>query len=175
MKQEKGLFALLLLALAALSSDSSKKKVKVPKGKDSESKRQQRVLNTLQWARPAAKKYGVPLPIVLAVLDVESWGWPRATSGVGAKGYMQLMPDTVKDYMPKGADPYDPEYNILGGVHLLKDLYNDFPGDWYAVFTAYNAGPERLHRKKNGSYTKNYRMVYVNEVLNRLKFYQNVK
>lgn len=172
--KDKASLTLLLFGLFALASGSSKPPPR-PKGKDSESKRQQRVLNTLQWARPAAQKYGVPLPIVLAVLDVESWGWPRATSPVGAKGYMQLMPDTAKIYLPLGASPYDPEYNINGGVHLLSDLYKDFPGDWYAVFTAYNAGPGYLRLKKDGTYTKRYRTVYVNEVLSRLEKYKNIK
>lgn len=173
-KQKAGGLFLLLLLFAGGAGPAPPPKKKGKKKKDSEAARQARVVKALEWARPAAKKYGVPLSIVLAVLDVESHGWPNATSPVGAMGYMQLMPDTAKTYVPKGVDPYDPAANIDGGVHLLRDLYDDFPGDWYAVWTAYNAGPKRLRRnKKTGKYKKNYRMVYVNAVLDRLKIWQH--
>ena len=58
--------------------------------------RQERVLATLPMIQKWCKKYKVPVPIALAVLDVESHGWPHATSPVGAMGYMQLMPKTAK-------------------------------------------------------------------------------
>jgi len=164
------LLLLLLLVGGGRARPRSSPGKKGKKKKDSEAARQERVLDTLVWTRSAAVKYGVPLPIVLAVLDVESHGYPEATSGVGAMGYMQLMPDTVKTYRPHGgADPYDPATNIDIGVHLLSDLYNEF-GDWLAVFTAYNAGPARLRKNRH-----NYRWVYVNEVLARLQIWQNTR
>lgn len=135
---------------------------------DQEAARQARVLATLPYTRPAAHKYGVPLPVVLAVLDVESHGWPRATSPVGAMGYMQLMPATAAHYIP-GKDPYDPQSNINGGVKLLAELWAKYK-DWAAVFTAYNAGERRLKKNK-----KNYRMVYVREVLARFPLYKDIK
>ena len=169
-KKKAGVFLLLALFFGSprrATAPPAKTKKQASKQAQEEA-RQARVLATLEWARPAAKRYGVPLSIVLAVLDVESHGYKRALSTAGAMGYMQLMPKTAAQYIP-GADPYDPEKNINGGVHFLADLWKKY-GDWWAVFTAYNAGEGRL--KKN---PKNYRMIYVNEVMQRWPLYSLVK
>jgi|CXWL01.1.fsa_nt_gi soluble lytic murein transglycosylase-like protein len=157
-----GLLVLFGGSSGAAELPSGKKKTK-------EQERRERVLATLPLTRPAAKKWGIPLPILLAVLDVESHGWPHAKSPVGAMGYMQLMPSTAKTYVPEGVDPYNPEANINGGAHLLHDLFLKYQGDWLAVFTHYNAGGARLKRNK-----KNYRWVYVNAVLDRLAIWKKL-
>lgn len=164
--KKAGAFFLLLLLVGGASAPTAPK----PKTKKQtiEEARQARVLSWLPYIRAASKRYGVPVPIILAVLDVESHGYQKALSPAGAMGLMQLMPDTAAQYIP-GANPYDPELNIFGGVALLADLWAKY-GDWWAVFTAYNAGPKRL--KKN---PKNYRMIYVNEVLSRYPLYRNQK
>ena len=164
--------ALFLLAL--LFGGSSRATAPQPKSKKQsarqtqEEARQARVLSWLPLVQAASRLYGVPVPIILAVLDVESHGYPRALSYAGAMGLMQLMPDTAKAYIP-GANPYAPEQNINGGVHLLADLWKKY-GDWFAVFTAYNAGEGRLEKNP-----KNYRMIYVNEVMQRWPLYALVK
>lgn len=202
--QKKAGGLLLLLVLFAGGSSAARDlpgpKTKKGKGKS----RKDKVLETLPIVRAAALKYDIPVPVILAVLDVESWGNQYATSyqrypktikingkkvphpkagqlildAAGnklplARGYMQLIESTAALY--KVPWDYNPETNIDAGVNLLSDLYRDFSGDWYAVFTAYNAGPARLKLQKNGTYTKNYRMVYVNEVLTRMEQYRNIQ
>jgi soluble lytic murein transglycosylase-like protein len=80
--------------------------------------------------------------LITAVIVIESRGKPEATSHVGAKGLMQLMPRTAK-YM--GAkDIRDPFENILAGTKYLRALE-----DRYGFLTveeallAYNMGPRK--------------------------------
>ena len=162
----------LLVAGLLLGSTRAPTRAPTPTQKkkaDREADRRARVLAALPWVRPACQRWGVPVAIVLAVLDVESHGYPGATSPAGARGYMQLMPATAAIYQHPPTNPYDPESNIEGGVHLLADLWAKY-GDWWAVFTAYNAGPKRLQKNP-----KNYRMIYVSEVLARYPIYALVK
>jgi soluble lytic murein transglycosylase-like protein len=84
----------------------------------------------------AAAAHGVDLRLVHAVIAAESNYQPRARSRKGAKGLMQLMPATARQYAVK--DPYDPEANIGAGVRHLKDLLSRF--DVGLALAAYNAG-----------------------------------
>ena len=75
----------------------------------------------------------------------------RAVSPVGARGLMQLMPETaswvdahLEGGPPRRLDLEDPETNIRLGVAYLAYLYRRFPGDPVAVIAAYNAGPEPI-------------------------------
>jgi len=86
----------------------------------------------------AAKQYGVPEELVNAVIDAESSWNPKAVSKKGARGLMQLMPETQKKYGVK--DPHDPAQNINAGVQLLADLMKQYNGDIDKVLAAYNAG-----------------------------------
>jgi soluble lytic murein transglycosylase-like protein len=82
--------------------------------------------------------------LVRAVIRVES-GWnPRARSGKGAQGLMQLMPGTAAQYGV--TNPYDPEQNIRGGVAYLKTLMDRFDGKTELALAAYNAGPGAVEK-----------------------------
>ncbi len=80
--------------------------------------------------------------LITAVIVVESRGKPEATSHVGARGLMQLMPNTAK-YM--GAkDIRDPFENILAGtkyLRVLEDRYGFLSVE--EALLAYNMGPRK--------------------------------
>jgi soluble lytic murein transglycosylase-like protein len=84
----------------------------------------------------AAAAHGVDVRLVHAVIEAESNYQPRARSRKGAKGLMQLMPATARQYAVR--DPYDPQSNIEAGVRHLKDLLTRF--DVRLALAAYNAG-----------------------------------
>lgn len=88
--------------------------------------------------RQAASLYQIPEQLIRAVIKVESDYDPRAVSSAGARGLMQLMPETAERLGVK--DINDPRENILGGVRYLRVLANMFNGDLDFTIAAYNAG-----------------------------------
>ncbi len=91
-----------------------------------------------EWIRQAASLYQIPEQLVRAVIKVESDYDPRAVSVSGARGLMQLMPDTADRLQVRDID--DPRENIFGGVRFLRILANAFNGDLALTVAAYNAG-----------------------------------
>lgn len=98
-----------------------------------------------------AAKYGIPPEIVFAVIHTESHFRKDALSSAGAKGLMQLMPQTYSTLAkelgrrPEKSLLSDPETNIACGVYLLHLLYQKY-GCWETVFAAYNAGEPTVDR-----------------------------
>ena len=90
------------------------------------------------WIHQAATLYQIPEQLVRAVIRCESDYDPRAVSVSGARGLMQLMPDTASLMLVRDID--DPHDNIFGGVRLLRVLANEFNGDLELTIAAYNAG-----------------------------------
>jgi soluble lytic murein transglycosylase-like protein len=88
--------------------------------------------------RQAAALYQIPEQLVRAVIKVESDYDPRAVSYAGARGLMQLMPETAERLGVK--DINDPRENIFGGVRYLRLLANMFNGDLDFTIAGYNAG-----------------------------------
>ena len=95
--------------------------------------------------------------LLYALMRQESKFKVEATSRVGARGLMQLMPRTAS-YMAKdrslargkGRDRlYDPAYNLaLGQTYVNHLLSTAAGGDLFAVAIAYNGGPGNLRRWK---------------------------
>ena len=94
-------------------------------------------------------EYGVPVPLIFAVVKAESGFRPEAQSHAGACGLMQLMPDTAEwiahKYNEDGAgysfdSLYDPETNIRYGTWYLGYLSRRFGGDAKKIVCAYHAG-----------------------------------
>jgi len=83
-----------------------------------------------------AQSQGVPVRLVHAVIEVESNYQPQARSLKGARGLMQLMPATAKQYGVRNS--YDPKANLEAGVRHLKDLMSRL--ELPAALAAYNAG-----------------------------------
>jgi soluble lytic murein transglycosylase-like protein len=92
----------------------------------------------------ACALYQIPEQLVRAVIKVESDYDPRAVSVSGARGLMQLMPDTADRLQVR--DINDPRENIFGGVRFLRILANDFNGDLSLTVAAYNAGEDAVIR-----------------------------
>ncbi|MFC1815377.1 transglycosylase SLT domain-containing protein [Thermodesulfobacteriota bacterium] len=92
----------------------------------------------------ASKKHGVSVPLLKAIIKVESDYNPRAISKKGAKGLMQIMPATIKTLRIDNG--FDPRENIMGGAQYFKQLFNRYKGKLPLALAAYNAGPSVVDR-----------------------------
>ena len=103
----------------------------------------------------AARANGLPPSLVAGIIRQESAFDPRATSPVGARGLMQLMPPTAREMASRldarsPADGlYDPEYSIELGTAYLKQLLKRFDGNVELAVASYNGGPNRIQRLWN--------------------------
>ena len=121
------------------------------------------------WIEVACRKHSLDPALVKAVIHAESQFDPLAVSPKGAIGLMQIGPDTAKELGIK--DPFNPKYNIDGGVRYLKDLLDAFEGDKKLALAAYNAGPTQVHRH-NGVPPFKDTKEYLNRVLRYFAYYQ---
>lgn len=91
-----------------------------------------------------ADKHNIDPALVRAVIQTESGGNPRAVSGAGARGLMQLMPSNVKE--AGISDAFDPEQNIAAGTAQLSTLLKEYGGDLDLALAGYNAGPGNVRK-----------------------------
>lgn len=85
-----------------------------------------------------SKKYQVDFALIKAMIRAESAFNPFATSRKGAKGLMQLMPETASRMSVSNI--FNPRENIEGGVRYFKYLLSLFNNDLRLSLAAYNAG-----------------------------------
>lgn len=97
----------------------------------------------------SAASHGVDPYLVAAVIRSESSWDPEASSHQGARGLMQLMPETAQDMVAKGLvdgkrysyeNLEDPAINIEYGCAYLSYLLTYFNGATDRAIAAYNAG-----------------------------------
>lgn len=96
--------------------------------------------------RQQAREKDVPADLIAAVIYEES-KFEDQTSSAGARGLMQITPDTA-DTIEKlsGGETFvyedlaDPELNIRYGTYFLRYLLDRYDGDVVAALAAYNAG-----------------------------------
>jgi soluble lytic murein transglycosylase-like protein len=90
----------------------------------------------------AAARYGVPERLVWAVIRAESGFDARAVSRKGARGLMQLMPETAAILGVR--DSFNPRENIDAGVRHLRALLERFRNNLRFAIAAYNAGEKAV-------------------------------
>lgn len=105
----------------------------------------------------AAKEAKIDLAYVYGLTRQESRFITAAKSSVGASGLMQVMPATARWTAKKLGIPYDaehlhdPQTNALIGVGYLKLVLDNFGGAQPLAAAAYNAGPARPRRWREGA------------------------
>lgn len=93
-----------------------------------------------------ARRHAVNPLLVAAVIRVESNFDPRAVSAKGARGLMQLMPETASRFGFEPSSLDEPEVNLEAGVRYLAWLGRRFGGDLPLVLSGYNAGHQAVER-----------------------------
>jgi len=79
-----------------------------------------------------SRELGLPLSLIMAVIDQESEFYPNARSDKGAQGLMQIMPFKWDEYVDKlnlkvnRRAMTDPFMNITVGCQILKDFYDGY-------------------------------------------------
>lgn len=96
------------------------------------------------FVKSASIRYGIDANLIHAVIQAESAYNRWAISSKGARGLMQLMPDTAAFYGV--ADVFDPEQNINGGVKYLRDLAALYGARTSLILAAYNAGQNAVKK-----------------------------
>jgi soluble lytic murein transglycosylase len=101
----------------------------------------------------AAQLSGLPVDLIYSVLRQESLYRSDAVSKVGARGLLQLMPDTARrtaraynQARPEPDDLFDPDINIRLGAAQLKTMVDRFGGQTVVALAGYNAGPNAAAR-----------------------------
>jgi len=99
----------------------------------------------------AAYEYDVDPYLVFAVIRAESKYQEGACSAAGARGLMQIMPDTAAWIAEQqgiagfeAQQLHDPEVNIRFGCWYLANLSREFDGRLPLIIAAYNAGRGRV-------------------------------
>lgn len=97
----------------------------------------------------ASRAYGIPEPLIAAVIKCESdWNY-RARSKSNARGLMQVLPQTAwGTFGVRSEHLWDPAINISVGTAYLRLLANRYNGNTLNVIAAYNAGPTRVDRRR---------------------------
>jgi len=106
--------------------------------------------------RRAARLVGTEVALMFGLIRQESRFITDARSHVGASGLMQLMPATAAWTARKIGLPYnrsminDHEVNLRLGASYLRLVLEDFEGSQAMATAAYNAGPGRPRRWREG-------------------------
>lgn len=113
-----------------------------------------------------AQKYDVSPELVDALIQVESGFNTHAVSPQGARGLMQLMPATARNYGMKNLQElHIPARNLDIGVRHLKDLLNLHGGQLALTLASYNAGQGAVAKQGLRIPTYKETMIYVPAVL----------
>ncbi|MGO9484346.1 MAG: lytic transglycosylase domain-containing protein [Rhodomicrobium sp.] len=91
-------------------------------------------------------------PAILSALTrQESEFFTGTVSPVGARGLMQLMPQTARQVAVSAKMKYDlgrlssdPSYNVTLGSAFFAQLLSGYDGSYVLTLAAYNAGPSRV-------------------------------
>ena len=92
-----------------------------------------------QFIQEASDLYRIPVPLIRAVIKVESDYDLKVVSSMDCKGLMQVHPQVEIDMGATG-DIFDPRTNIMTGTRLLRWLANRVDGDLVLTIAGYHAG-----------------------------------
>jgi len=101
-------------------------------------------LSVKELITTTALRHGIDPDFITSVIKAESDFNPQAVSSKGARGLMQLMPQTATELGV--VDSFDPVANVEGGTKYLRDLLDQYGGDAVKALAAYNAGPLRVQQ-----------------------------
>jgi soluble lytic murein transglycosylase-like protein len=93
-----------------------------------------------------AETYKIDYLLIKAMITVESCFDSYAVSRVGAKGLMQLMPETAKRMGVYNI--FNAKDNIRGGVRYFSQMLQRFGHNSKLALAAYNAGPQAVEKYK---------------------------
>ena len=99
--------------------------------------------------RTYSEEFDLDPTLVAAVIYTESGFNPNATSRVGARGLMQIMPETgseIANALGEAFDEanlYEPDVSIRYGCFYLRQQLDRFDQNAAVTLAAYNAGPNR--------------------------------
>lgn len=96
--------------------------------------------------RAAAARHRLSEELITAVIFAESEFDPNAVSRKGARGLMQLMPQTARIIGVR--DPHDPLENIDAGASHLRAMMDRFDNNLPLALAAYNAGDRVVIRHR---------------------------
>ena len=122
-----------------------------------------------QYIYEAAALYKIPVPLIRAIIKVESDYDTKVVSAMDCKGLMQVHPDVEVDMGVQG-DIFDPRTNIMTGTRLLRYLANRLDGDLVLTIAAYHAGLGSLAKFGYAVPPYTYTRQYLKMVLER--YYQ---
>lgn len=91
-----------------------------------------------------AGHYRLDPSLIRSIIAAESAFNPKAVSPKGARGLMQLMPETAKRMGVENS--FDPEQNIHGGAKYFRSLLDTFDNNLVLSLAAYNAGENLVQR-----------------------------
>lgn len=92
----------------------------------------------------ASDKHQLDADLIASVIRAESGFNPHAVSPKGARGLMQLMPETAAKLGVD--DAFDTWSNVEGGTRYLRELLRLYDNDLAKALAAYNAGPQRVEQ-----------------------------
>ncbi|MDX2094245.1 MAG: transglycosylase SLT domain-containing protein [Kofleriaceae bacterium] len=125
-----------------------------------------------QYIHEAAALYKIPVPLIRAVIKVESDYDPKVVSAMDCKGLMQVHPDVEIDMGVQG-DIFDPRTNIMAGTRLLRWLANRVDGDLVLTIAGYHAGLGSLAKYGYTVPPYEFTRKYLKMVLDRYYHYKN--
>lgn len=97
-----------------------------------------------QMLAVAGRTHNLDIDLLASVVLAESNGNTHALSHAGARGLMQLMPQTAAQQGVE--DSFRPDENVRGGSAYLDELLNRYHDNLALALAAYNAGPAAVDK-----------------------------
>ena len=110
----------------------------------------------------AGQQHNLDVDLLASVVKAESNGDVHAVSRAGARGLMQLMPETATEHGVN--DSFTPNENVRGGSAYLDELLAHYHDNLALALAAYNAGPAAVD-KYHGIPPYHETQVYVARVI----------